>query len=405
MKYKVTIQREGSPNETKVIEAASRFEVYDEVHRSGGIVTALSQKGGESGLRKLLSIQIGSGVSQDEVVAMAKNLAAMLGAGLSLSRALTVIEGQAKGRRLAPVARSVNDAVIKGSSLHEALAQHPNIFSPLFAAMVRSGEESGSLSGSLSTVAVQMERSLALVRKIRGAMIYPAIVVVAIVVVAILMLVFVVPTLSETFKSLGVELPLSTRIIVGTSDFLATNAFLTLAGVIAFFAAFALFARSTKGGALIVRAALRLPVVGDIVRETYAARTARTLSSLLAAGVPLLQALEITRDVVGTPVFGVVVDAAHAYVKRGEPLARAFTEHSGLYPLLFTDMLAVGEETGKEADMLKQVSTFYEDQVEQKTKDLSSIIEPVLMLFIGAFVGIFALSVIAPIYSLSSVID
>ena len=159
-----------------------------------------------------------------------------------------------------------------------------------------------------------------------------------------------------------------------------------------------------RGSAIVLWVALRLPVIGELVRETYTARAARTLSSLLSSGVPVLDALSITKEVVHADAFAKVVAEAEEHVKKGELLSASFATHTKLYPILMSDMLAVGEETGKVAEMLKQIAEFYEQDVAEKTKDLSTIIEPVLMLFIGVVVGIFAVSMIAPIYQLSSAI-
>ncbi len=351
-----------------------------------------------------LNITFGTGVKRSEIIRTAKNLSAMLSAGLSISRALSVIERQSSNKRLKAIVTGLSEAIKNGSSFHEALTAYPKVFPEIFVAMARSGEESGSLADSLTVVALQMERSEELVRKIRGAMIYPAIVVVAVVIVGILMLIYVVPTLTSTFTSLGVKVPLATRIIVALSDFMVAHVVLVLGAISAFFMGSIAFVRSRIGSRVVLAAALYLPVINELVRETYTARASRTLSSLLSAGVPVLEALSITREVVHAEVFANVVKEAEEHVKKGEPLSTSFSEHTKLYPILMSDMLAVGEETGKVADMLKQIAEFYEEDVAEKTKDLSTIIEPILMLLIGTFVGIFAVSMIAPIYQLSSAI-
>ncbi len=401
MRFRATIRKEGAPEETRLIEAPSRFAVYEEVQKEGGVVVGLTEGTGFA-LPAWLSLTIGTGVRRAEVVRMAKNLSAMLAAGLSLSRALSVVERQSGNPRLKKIAVGIADAVRKGSSFHDALAAYPKVFPPFFAAMARAGEESGSLANALSIVALQMERSEELARKIKGAMIYPSIVITVIVIVGILMLIYVVPTLTKTFTELGVQIPLATRIIVALSDFMVAHTALVVLALVALVGGGAAFVRSERGGALVVRGALFLPVIGELVRETYSARAARTLSSLLSSGVPVLNALAITKEVVHTGAFAAVVADAGARVRKGEPLSAAFAENANLYPILMSDMLAVGEETGKVAEMLKQIAEFYEDDVAQKTKDLSTIIEPVLMLLIGTVVGIFAVSMIAPIYSLSS---
>ena len=293
----------------------------------------------------------------------------------------------------------------KGSSFNEGLAQYPKVLSEIFIAMAKAGEESGSLAESLNVVALQMERSEELVRKIRGAMIYPCIVLTAVVVIGILMLIYVVPTLTATFKQLNVQLPLATRIITAVSNFMVGNIALVLGALVVLVVGGIAFVRSKRGSALVLWGALRMPVIGDLVRETYAARASRTLSSLLSSGVPVLDALSITKEVVHAGAFATVIEEAEVLVKKGELLSAAFAEHEKLYPILMSDMLTVGKETGKVGEMLEQIAEFYEADVAERTKDLSTIIEPVLTLLIGTVVGVFAVSMIAPIYSLSSAIS
>src|SRR3989344_5717625 len=402
MRYRTTIRKADGALEERVVEGASRFAVYEQVQKSGGTVTHISEVRGRFHAPAWLNLSFGSPVRRSVVIRLAKNISAMLGAGLSLSRALSIVERQAANKRLKAIAVGVSEAIRGGSSFHEALAKYPKVFTGLFVAMARAGEESGTLADSLGVVALQMERTEELTKKVRGAMIYPAIVLIAIIIVAVLMLIYVVPTLTKTFTELGVAVPLTTQVIVALSDFMAANVLLVFVGLVAFFVGLIAFVRSRVGSALVTRVALHLPVIGELVRETYAARTARTLSSLLSAGVPVLRALALTKHTGRAEAFAAVIAEAEVRVKKGEALSAAFTEHAQLYTVPMSDTLAVGEETGKVGEMLKQVAEFYETDVAGRTKDLSTIIEPVLMLFIGTVVGIFAVSLIAPIYSLSS---
>lgn len=402
MKYRVTIKKGEGANEIRVIDAPSRFAIYETVQKEGGTVIALTNARNGFHIPAWLNLTIGTGIKHMEIIRFAKNIAAMLNAGLPLSRSLSVLERQSSNKYFKKIVVDISESIKKGSSFNEALAAHPKVFSDLFIAMAHAGEESGSLSDSLEVVGIQMERSEELVKKIKGAMIYPSIVVSAIIIVGILMLIFVVPTLTKTFTELGVKLPLATRIIVATSNFMAANVILVFVGLIAFVFGSIAFMRSKRGSIIMLWIALHSPVVGELVRETYSARFARTLSSLLSSGVPVLNALGITKAVVHAAVFAKVINEAEENVKKGEPLSTAFVTHTELYPILMGDMLAVGEETGKVAEMLKQIAEFYEADVGEKTKDLSTIIEPVLMLLIGTMVGIFAVAIISPIYSLSS---
>lgn len=404
MKFRTTVRKEGVPDQIRSLEAPSRFAVYEQIQKEGGMVVELTEEKAYFKIPKWLNITFGTGVKRSEVIRTAKNLSAMLSAGLSISRALSVIERQSSNKNLKAIVTGLSETIKNGSSFHEALTAYPKVFPEIFVAMARSGEESGSLADSLTIVALQMERSEELIRKIKGAMIYPAIVIIAVCIVGILMLIYVVPTLTSTFTSLGVQVPLATRVIVALSDFMVNNILFVLSAIVASLVGGIVFIRSKVGSKIVLAASLYLPVINELVRETYTARASRTLSSLLSSGVPVLEALSITREVVHAEVFAEVVQEAEEHVKKGEPLSTSFSEHAKLYPILMSDMLAVGEETGKVADMLKQIAEFYEEDVSQKTKDLSTIIEPVLMLLIGTFVGFFAVSMIAPIYSLSSAI-
>lgn len=402
MKFRATIKKEDGTEEKRVVDAPSRFAVYEQIEKEGSIIVSLEEGGGGFALPKWTNINLTSGVKIEEKITFTKNLAAMLTAGLTLSRALSVIERQSSNKALKKITADLSESVKKGDAFHDALAKHEKVFSKLFISMTKAGEESGTLAESLRVVAKQMDRAYTLSRKVRGAMIYPAVILFAIIVIGILMMVYVVPTLASTFEELGVELPTATKIIIGTSQFMADNVILVFGLLVAMALAIVWFMKTKTGGNLILMASLRIPVIGSLVRETMSARASRALSSLLSSGVEMLSAISIAEEVVGDNAFGKVINEAGVRVKKGEALSLAFIEHSKLYPVFVGDMIAVGEETGKVSDMLGQVAEYYEQDVEDGTKDLSTVIEPMLMLVIGAAVGVFAVSMISPIYSLSS---
>lgn len=401
MKFRAKIRKDGTES-TKIIEAASRFDVYAQIQKEGGVVLELTESASRFKVPSWIFYSVGTGVKRAEIMHFARNLSAMISAGLALSRALSVIERQTHNKHFKSIIIDISESIKKGSSFYKALEAYPKVFPPLFIAMVRAGEESGSLSDSLSIIGVQMERSSELIRKIKGAMVYPTIVIIAVIIVAILMLVYVVPTLTQTFNQIGVQVPLATRVIVAISNFMLEHAIVFFSILATVIASSIAFVRSKKGGAIVLSVSIHIPIIGELIKETYSARTARTLSSLLSSGVPVLDALAITKEVVHAEMFAAVISEAEERVKKGDALSTAFTEHAKLYPILMGEMLLVGEETGKVADMLKEIAEFYEGDVAEKTKDLSTIIEPVLMLLIGGFVGVFAVSMIAPIYSISS---
>ena len=236
-------------------------------------------------------------------------------------------------------------------------------------------------------------------------MIYPAIVVIVMLSIGVLMMIFVIPTLTKTFKELKAELPTSTKIVMGMSDFMANHTILAVAVMFGSIFGFMSILKTPIGQRVFEWIIIRLPIIGGMVKETNAARTARTLSSLLASGVDVVGAIIITTDVVQNSFYKQVLAEAASRVEKGRPLSEVFIEREDLYPILVGEMIAVGEETGQIAKMLEQLAVFYENEVEQKTKDLSTIIEPLLMVVIGGAVGFFALAMIAPIYSISDSIN
>ena len=219
------------------------------------------------------------------------------------------------------------------------------------------------------------------------------------------MMIEVVPTLAQTFAEMGTDLPPSTRFIIGVSNFLQQNTILAVGGGILFFALVYAAARTVVGRRVSDFIFLHLPVIGKIVREVNAARTARTLASLLSAGVDVITALDIVGQVVQNSFFREVIAAASISVGQGEPLSAAFVRREDLYPAFVGEMMAVGEETGQMAEMLKRLAVYYEEEVDRATKDMSTIIEPFLMIIVGAAVGFFAVAMITPIYSMSSNIN
>jgi type IV pilus assembly protein PilC len=385
-------------------DVKDRFELYTLIRREGGKILSIT----ESSDNSIWSLRYWNArltsISEQTKITFAHTLSSMLKAGLPLSRALMVIERQTTNPRFIDVVSEVEGDVRHGSSFHEALTRFPNVFSPLFIAMIKSGEEGGTLSDALKTIADQMERMHTLKKKVRGALIYPAIIVIAIVGIGAIMMIEVVPTLAQTFTELNVDLPVSTQIIIGVSNFLVAHTLVALIIILSVFIAITMAARTSLGKRFFDWALLHTPLVGGIVRELNSARTARTIASLLSSGVAMLTALSVTREVVQNSFFREVLHDAEADVQRGEALSKAFALREDLYPPLVSEMIAVGEETGDLAGMLENTAVYYEEEVSRKTKDMSTIIEPFLMVIIGIVVGFFALSMIAPIYQLSDAI-
>ena len=281
-----------------------------------------------------------SRIKEYEKILFARNLGAMLSAGLSLARALSVMQRQTKNLKLARTIGELENSVKRGDPLHKALEQFPTIFPHLFVAMVRAGEEGGDLPASLLVVADQTERIYDLKRKVRSAMIYPCIIVFAIVVIGILMMIYVVPTLASTFAESNATLPLSTRFVIGLSGFLVHYTLFALFGMIGFVTLVYSAVRTARGKRIADYTFLHVPVIGTLIREVNAARTARTLSSLLSSGVDVLTSLEICEDVVQNTYFKEVISAAAKSVRGGEALSVQFARREDLYPPFVGEMMS-----------------------------------------------------------------
>jgi type IV pilus assembly protein PilC len=388
-----------------VAEAADRFELYSVVRHEGGKIVSVNEDGGASKWSlKYWNSKLTSVKEYDKILT-SRNLGAMLGAGLPLSRALSVLERQTKNPKLSSVISQVASDVRRGESLHTSLAKFPHVFPDIFVAMVRAGEEGGDLPASLTLVSEQMERMYDLKKKIRGAMIYPCIILVAIFGIGVVMMIVVVPTLAQTFSEMGANLPKATQIVIGISNFLTQYTVIALGLIVVFFGTLYAAAKTQAGKRVIDFTFLHTPIIGGMVREINAARTSRTLASLISSGVDVISALDIVHGVVQNSFFRTVIENAKVGVGQGEPLSAAFTRREDLYPAFVGEMMAVGEETGQTSEMLKRLAVFYEQEVDRKTKDMSTIIEPFLMIIIGAAVGFFAYSMITPIYSLSQAIN
>ena len=383
------------------MEAQNRLDVPPKLKKDGVSVIYVEEKKNKIISNFNINIPFLSGVSTHDKITFARNLGSMVEAGLTVTKALSIMEKQSKGE-LKKILIKISEDVSQGKTLSDGMKKHSKTFSSLFVSMVKAGEESGNLVSSLKNVSLQMEKSYLLNKKIRGAMIYPIIILSLMVVIGVLMMIYMVPTLSATFTSLGVALPLSTRIIIAISNALKDHFLLVFTPFIAFIILFTYLLKTKVGKRTSDFVAIHTPIIGEIVKEINAARTARTLSSLVLSGVDIVVALSVTEEVLQNSYYKDVIKKAQTTIQKGDLISKIFHENTNLYPLFVGEMMAVGEETGKIGGMLLNVAEFYEEEVDQKTKDMSSVVEPFLMIFIGAVVGFFAISVISPIYSLGN---
>lgn len=386
-------------------ESADKYALARDLRTSGEtLIHALES--GESGGGKKFDIKalfpfLGR-VSIHDKITFSRNLGGMLSAGLTVSRALNVLERQTRSEKFKKIISELSGRISTGESLSQAFSGTGGVFPPLVISMVKAGEEGGNLATSLFSVSEQMDRMYVLQRKVRGALIYPGVVVTVMAAVGIVLLTYVVPQLTSAFKEFNIQLPFTTRVVVGVSDFLHAHILVGLLGVVCVAGIFWVAIKSAKGKRLFDGLLLHIPIITPIIKEANAARTGQTLSSLLSSGVEVVNALDITADVLTNSYYKDVLLLARGAIQRGEPMSGVFREHETIFPPFLSEMIAVGEETGKLSPMLKETGAFFEEEVDQKTKNISTLIEPVLMVVVGVAVGFFAVAMISPAYSLMS---
>ena len=383
-------------------EALDRFELARMLRTRGIKPLSATAAGDAAPWKKMLSLDFFSRIKLEEKIFFANNMSAMLSAGLSLSRTLVVLERQNKNPRFAKVLTALSSDISKGETLSVAMKKHEGVFPSVFVAMVAAGESSGKLADALRLVGDQLSKTYATRRKIKSAFMYPTVIMCLAFVIGIIMLVYIVPTLADTFTQLKIELPWSTQVIIGLSHFFEHHFLIAFGGAIAFFFAARSWLRRPIGIRFKDTLAVRIPIVSGLVKNMNAAVTARTLSSLVASGVDIMGALETTSAVVQNSYYRQILKDAQKSIEKGGTLASVFEKHTDLYPAILGEMVEVGEETGKLSDMLVRVALFYEEQVDAVTKDLSTLVEPFLMILIGGIVMFFAVSMIQPIYGLTS---
>lgn len=341
-------------------------------------------------------------ISLVDKMLFARHLSVMIKAGLSLNQALEVLSQQTKNRKFSKIINNLNKSVQKGTMLSDALANYPKTFSNLFVSMVRVGESGGKLEESLRLLAGQIEKDHRLISKVKGAMAYPLVIVVAMFGIGVLMMITVVPNLVKTFQELKIDLPLTTRVIIALSEFLTKYTYLSLLIVILFILIFAQILKTKIGKRAFDWSALNLPIINTATRKINSARLARTLSSLIASGVSIIKSLQVVSEVLTNGYYAESLQFAGKEIEKGKSLSDSFQKYSTLYPPLIIQMVKVGEKTGTLNDILDELANFYEEETDDLTKNLSSIIEPVLMVIIGGAVGFFAISMIQPMYSMVS---
>jgi type IV pilus assembly protein PilC len=351
---------------------------------------------------KALNIQIGTGVGPKDIVTFTRLFATMIDAGLPIVQCLDILQGQTDNKLFANVLRDVKSAVEQGSTFSDALRRHPKVFDHLYVNLVQAGEVGGILDTILNRLAVYIEKAMKLRRQVRGAMVYPSIVIVVFIGVLSILLLFVIPGFQNMFKDFGSkdELPALTRMVMSVSNAFVGNLLWIFLGVTAVIAGVTYTYRTPRGKKLIHRLLLRLPVVGPVLRKIAVARFTRTLGTLLSSGVPILDALEIVAKTAGNVVVEEAIMYSRQKIAEGKNMAQPLME-TNVFPPMVVQMVGVGEQTGALDAMLSKIADFYEEEVDVAVAALTSLIEPALMVGIGGTVGVVLIAMYLPIFSIA----
>ena len=387
------------------LEAESKSQVSDQLRQRGLIVLDVSEKSNPLKIEEVM--RRWKSVDMRELAVSSRQFATLVASGMPMLRTLHTLEQQTNDEEIEGAVAGLRADVEAGSTLEQAMGRHPRVFDRLYRAMVRSGEQSGRLEEALDRVAFQVEKTDALRRQVKSALMYPALVFGFAVVVLIAIVLFVIPVFANIFKELAEEhpgesssLPAPTQLCIGFSEVITNYWFLLLPGIALSIWAFFRWKKTERGKDAWDRFILRLPFkIGDVIQKVALARWSRTFSGAVASGVPMLQAIQLTGETAGNVVIEKAMDDVYASVKRGGSLAGPI-ERNPIFPPMVGHMVAVGEETGQLENMLAKIADFYEAEVDAKVKALTALIEPVMIVFVGGMVGFIVISMYLPLFSI-----
>ncbi len=352
---------------------------------------------------KDISFTFGRRVKMKEIVHFTRQFATMVNSGLPLVQCLEILAQQTENKFLAGSIKEVQADVESGATLADALRNHPKVFSDLYVNMVAAGEAGGILDTVLLRLSVFLEKNEALARKVKGAMIYPAVILAVAVIAVTVLLVFVIPTFEQMFASVDLTLPAPTRLVIWLSDMLTAYWWLILGLIAAAIWSIRMYYKTSAGRLALDRLLLRVPIIGDLLRKTAVARFTRTLGTLLSSGVSILDGLEITARTAGNRVIHDAVMRSRSSIAGGETIAEPLRQ-SGVFPPMVTQMINVGEQTGTIDEMLDKIADFYDDEVDTAVEALLAAMEPLLIVFLGVVVGGMIVSMYLPIFDMINVV-
>jgi len=375
------------------VNLGSKDEVISYLHRQKLIPVSVREK------PKDINITIGTGVTTRDIVIFTRQFATMINAGLPLVQSLDIMAEQTENDKLKSTIRDILYDVESGNTLADALDRHPKIFTKLYVNMVAAGEAGGILDVILLRLATFLEKNDALIRKIKGAMIYPAVIFSVALAAVLVLLIFVIPTFQNMFASAGVPLPLPTQIVISMSQFLQDYWWALILGVVATVVLVRAWYKTDQGELLIDRLLLNLPILGDLQRKSAVARFTRTLGTLVSSGVSILEGLEITAKTAGNRVIHDAVMGSRASIAGGETISGPL-KASGVFPPMVVQMINVGEQTGGLDEMLTKIADFYDEEVDAAVSALLSAMEPLMIVVLGVVVGGMIVAMYLPIFDM-----
>jgi type IV pilus assembly protein PilC len=383
------------------LETESRNSLIEQLWKQEFVVLSIDEKA----QGKATVLKVGQAkVRADQLVIFSRQLATMVDSGIPIAPALDVLGDQMDDKGFRVMLKRIRDDIEAGSSLSEAMGRHPRAFSDFFVNMVRAGESSGRLDEILDRVATYIEKVNILTGKVKASLFYPAFVTVLSFGITVFLLVVIVPKFKEIFTSLGGELPTPTKLLLGLSEFMGRYIVFEVVALVALCIGFNVYIHTANGRFWFDKLSLKFPVIGKLLQKVFIARFARTLSTLVKSGVPILTSLEIVAKTAGNKVVEKAVMAARSSIKEGENIADPLA-HSKVFPTMVTRMIAVGEKTGELEKMLTKIADFYENEVDAAVTALTSLIEPMVIAILGLVIGGIVIALFMPIFKISTLVS
>lgn len=398
--YRCTVREQSGKVTIEEIEAESQAQAVELLNAQDRMILSVIEAPSRKGKRRRGKRR----VKTDQIVLCVRQLATMVEAGLPLLQSLQTLEEQEEPGRFKDVLSAISEDVTSGESFSEALSAHPVVFDKLFVNMIRAGETGGFLAEILERLADYMERAAALRRKVKMAMLYPGVVITIALLITILLIVKVVPVFEDMFKDFGADLPAPTQFMINLSHFLRNYGLFVIAGIVALFLLFKWYKKTPRGRFVVDEIKFKLPIFGTLIQKVCVARFSSTLAALVQSGVPIIRSLEIVSETAGNEVINQVLRDAMIHTEKGEPIAESLKQSKYIPPMV-SKMIEIGEATGRLDTMLTRIERFYTEQVNVAVNGLTTLIEPILIVFLGVVVGGIVISMFMPIFQLSEIVS